>query len=338
MKIINNIFINSFIAKHSAYVFTAVFGLFIVAGCVSQSDFQAGKTSQIPKTDNAFLNNPNNFQFVIVGDRTGGHRPGVFANAMQKINLLQPEFVVCVGDLIEGYTDDRKRINQQWDELDNLVAQLQMPFFYTAGNHDISNTTMRDIWQQRRGDTYYSFIYKDVLFISLDTEDPPIQLSEAAVQGQTKLEVMMQNDPDGTQQKLLEMSRTNNKQPAELPGDVAFSEAQLAFLKTTLDNHPDVRWTILLMHKPAWNYNNPAFDRIEAMLADRDYSMIAGHEHYYMYTARKERDYITMGTTGGVWLQDGPGRSDHIAWVTMTESGPVFANLKLNGITGKEGL
>src|SRR5688572_27601154 len=42
---------------------------------------------------------PNSFQFAIVSDRTGGRRPGVFSRAVEKINLLQPEFVISVGDL-----------------------------------------------------------------------------------------------------------------------------------------------------------------------------------------------------------------------------------------------
>ena len=51
-----------------------------------------------------FNNDPDNFQFAIVTDRTGGHRAGVFEDAIRKLNLLQPEFVISVGDLIEGYT------------------------------------------------------------------------------------------------------------------------------------------------------------------------------------------------------------------------------------------
>ena len=46
-------------------------------------------------------NDPDHFQFAIVSDRTGGHRPGVFEDAVKKLNLLQPEFVMSVGDLIE---------------------------------------------------------------------------------------------------------------------------------------------------------------------------------------------------------------------------------------------
>ena len=48
-------------------------------------------------------NDPDHFQFAIVSDRAGGHRPGVFMDAVNKLNLLQPEFVMSVGDLIEGY-------------------------------------------------------------------------------------------------------------------------------------------------------------------------------------------------------------------------------------------
>ncbi|TFG92422.1 MAG: metallophosphoesterase, partial [Myxococcales bacterium] len=42
----------------------------------------------------------------MVTDRTGGPRDGIFESAMPRINLVRPEFVVSVGDLIEGYTDD----------------------------------------------------------------------------------------------------------------------------------------------------------------------------------------------------------------------------------------
>jgi len=43
------------------------------------------------------------FTFAIVSDRTGWHRPGVFESAMARLNWLSPDFVMSVGDLIEGY-------------------------------------------------------------------------------------------------------------------------------------------------------------------------------------------------------------------------------------------
>jgi 3',5'-cyclic AMP phosphodiesterase CpdA len=92
-----------------------------------------------------FFDEPEAFRFAIIGDRTGGHRPGVFEDALGKLNLMKPEFVISVGDQIEGYTDDPARIDQQWNEFESFMGKLDMPFFFIAGNHDISNPLMADV-------------------------------------------------------------------------------------------------------------------------------------------------------------------------------------------------
>jgi len=117
-------------------------------------------------------NHTENFQFVVVTDRTGGNRPGVFEQGMEKVNLLQPEFVMSVGDLIQGYTEDVDELNRQWDEFDGFVDGLEMPFFYVPGNHDITNQVMEDLWAERYGRTYYHFVYQNVLFLCLNSEEP----------------------------------------------------------------------------------------------------------------------------------------------------------------------
>jgi len=89
---------------------------------------------------------------------------------MDQLNWLQPEFVMSVGDYIEGYTAKQEVMNAQWDEFDSIVAKLQMPFFFVRGNHDINAPITRPAWTERRGPAYYYFRYKDVLFIALDTE------------------------------------------------------------------------------------------------------------------------------------------------------------------------
>ena len=58
------------------------------------------------------------FQFVVISDRTGGHRDKIFSRAVHQVNLLQPEFVVSVGDLIEGYTVKPEVFTAQWEEFD----------------------------------------------------------------------------------------------------------------------------------------------------------------------------------------------------------------------------
>jgi hypothetical protein len=64
-----------------------------------------GEDGVKPYTHLRFQNNPDNFQFAVMGDRTGGHRPGVLPAAVDLLNLLQPEFVVSVGKVEEGFKE-----------------------------------------------------------------------------------------------------------------------------------------------------------------------------------------------------------------------------------------
>lgn len=137
-----------------------------------ETDFQSElKEAVKPWTNKKIENDPDNFQFAIVSDRTGGHRKGVFGKAVEKLNLLQPEFVMSVGDLIEGYTKDTEEIDKQWAEFDSLLDPLAMRFFPLPGNHDISNDVMRKKWVARYGRAYYHFVYKGVLFLLMDSND-----------------------------------------------------------------------------------------------------------------------------------------------------------------------
>ncbi|MBI3851520.1 MAG: metallophosphoesterase [Verrucomicrobia bacterium] len=151
------------------------------AGCARPKNLQrsdglvapaVGATGN-PWTSKVTNNDPTHFQFVVVTDRTGGVRPGVFEDAVKKINLLQPEFVMSVGDLITGHTEDRSQIDAEWREFMGFVEQLDMKFYYLPGNHDITNKIMEEEWIKRFGRLYYHFVYQNVLFLCLDSEDPP---------------------------------------------------------------------------------------------------------------------------------------------------------------------
>jgi hypothetical protein len=254
-----------------------------------------------PWTSLAPATAPDEFRFAVVTDRTGEHRDGVFESAMGKLNLVRPEFVVSVGDLIEGYTDDPGVLGREWDELESFVARLQMPFFYVPGNHDMSNAVMAEEWKSRFGPSYYHFRYKGVLFLALNSE----------------LFAMVHD-------------RT-----ASLPGPWTQAE-QMAFVERTLAQNRDVRWTFVLVHQPLWDSPQPHPDwtKVEALLADRPHTVFAGHFHRYAQHLRGGRQYITLATTGGgTRLRGTPwGEFDHVAQVTMTKDGPLIANLRLDGI------
>src|ERR1043165_780036 len=149
---------------------------FAFTGCARKSadaDFATPKllssADRHPWTNLNFNNDPKEFHFAIVGDRTGLHRPGVFEKGIRKLNLLTPEFVMNVGDLIEGYTKDEAEIDQQWDEIESNTAKLEAPFFYVPGNHDLSNPVQAKKWRERFGPSYYHFVYRDVLFLCINT-------------------------------------------------------------------------------------------------------------------------------------------------------------------------
>jgi hypothetical protein len=112
-----------------------------------------------PWTAQEFRGDRDEFHFAIIGDRTGGaNAQGTFKLAVDQLNLLLPEFVINVGDSIEGCSDDKAKLNAEWDEFDGMLEQLEMPFFRTPGNHDIANDTAQEVWRKRNGATHYYFV------------------------------------------------------------------------------------------------------------------------------------------------------------------------------------
>jgi len=125
-----------------------------------------------PWTHERFANDLETFRFVVMADRTGGQRVGVFADAVQRVNALQPDFVLSVGDLIYGYTDDEKALEAMWSEFLPIAQRFEMPFFMVPGNHDSNSPAMEAFYRKLFGRNYYAFTYRNVLFLCLDSQDP----------------------------------------------------------------------------------------------------------------------------------------------------------------------
>ena len=139
---------------------------------------------------------PSPLRFAVIGDNTGVAKPGVFDQALRQISWLQPDFILSVGDLIEGYTDDRAEIARQWSAVEASIAKAGCPFVFTPGNHDVDNAETLDAWRERRGAGYYSFVYKGALFMILNTEDTPTPMSAKATADFYDRVRRMQADPE----------------------------------------------------------------------------------------------------------------------------------------------
>ncbi len=253
-----------------------------------------------PWSDKPVLNDPDRFQIAIVTDRTGGHRPGIWMDAVRKLNLLRPEFVMSVGDLIEGYTDDRQQAEKEWREFLGFIDRLDMKFFFVAGNHDVSNPMLHQLWREKFGREWYSFDYRGVHFLCLCSEDP---------------------DAQHIGEEQLNFIRADLDQHAD-------ARHTLVFLHKPL-------WTYAERDLAAGNDDRTNWKRVEALLADRPHTVFAGHVHHYVaYERNGGRKYYSLATTGGGSRLRGEnyGEFDHVMWLTMEKSGPQVVNLRLDGI------
>ncbi|MDY3557648.1 metallophosphoesterase [Gemmata sp. JC673] len=273
------------------------------AGTATDSGTRADDNSAVkieagdknPWTSLKLNNDPDQFTFAVVSDRTGGHREKVFSRAVQQVNWLQPQFVMSVGDLIEGYTTKEEAIKEQWDEFDGYVKRFQMPFFYVPGNHDLTNKIQVTKWGERYGKKYYHFTYRGVLFLCLCSENPDSD-------GMSTI--------DKAQQEWVAKTVEANK-------DVKWT---FVFLHKPL-------WVAKDLEKNGWA-------AVEKALAGRKHNVFVGHVHRYQVFERNGTQFYQLATTGGGSRLRGPqyGEFDQVMLVTMKKETPVLVNVDLAGV------
>ena len=285
----------------------------------------------VPWTHTSFDDEAGKFTFALFSDLTGGERDGVFEVAVEQLQLLRPELIICVGDLIEGGGTDHEQLAHEWDSFDERAERSRAPIFYVGGNHDLTNPDMWEVWEERYGKRYYHFIYKDVLFLVLDTEDNSTEFQQYT--NEIRLEALKLVESEGwavlpkTKYGQLEERNTGR-----------IGKDQAAYFRNVIAKHPQVRWTYVLMHKAAWlRPDEENFSTIEAALSGHPYTVFHGHEHSYLHEQRHGMDYIRLGTTGGVHISGKAMSIDHVTLVTVSEDGSDITNLRMSGIFDKTG-
>ncbi len=283
--------------------------LLLISGCVSAPVFQHDVTSQKkPWTHDRFIDKDEDFNFIILADRTGRERDNLFSQALKKANMFRPAFIMTVGDLIEGvaHTEGAEEsLNVQWDELAKITSASASPFFHVVGNHDITrsretipegNAITTKVWKERHGEhTYYYFIYKNVLFLCLNSQ------------------------------------KGRDERPRAQ--QCSFTEEQVKWAQDVLVKHPEVRWTLVFVHTP-YTWRRAEFAQIEKTLAGRKYTVFSGDWHFYCKVQRHGRNYYALATSGGGSKMRGIeyGEFDHITYVHMSDDGPAVTNILLDGI------
>jgi hypothetical protein len=219
------------------------------------------------------------FVFAVFGDRTGGSPEGVdvLRAAVRDTNLFEPDLVMTVGDLVQGYSDTASWLPEM-RQFKEVMDQLLCPWFPVAGNHDIywrgPNRPPGEHeadYEMHFGPLWYAFEHKNCWFIVLYSDE---------------------GDPrDGT--KTFEEPRAQRMSPA-----------QFDWLKQTLDRAQASQHVFLFLHHPRWlggGYGDD-WQKVHRALVDAGNvrAVFAGHIHRMRYDGPRDGiEYVTLATVGG---------------------------------------
>jgi len=109
----------------------------------------------------------NLYSFFVAGHtygKPGVNNIGLHPPFVEKFGYINSRSEIAFGVFTGDIVSPNPTI-QDWGEVDDDIETLGLPVYFAVGNHDMEN---RPVFENRYGDTYYSFIHENDFFIILD--------------------------------------------------------------------------------------------------------------------------------------------------------------------------
>ena len=251
----------------------------VPSAAAQQSGLPSAMTTRVDAKAVVAPNSDDVFHFVIYGDRTGGVPAGlkILEQAVADTNLLDPDLVMTVGDLIQGYNTTEDWVPQM-QEYQAIMDRLNMNWYPVAGNHDIywkgKNKPAghhESNYEKHFGPLWYSFEHKNCGFIVLYSDE---------------------GDPKTDRKGFHDFQHQQ------------MSKSQLEFLDKALDQFKDKDHVLVFIHHPRWieeRYEGSNWPTVHQKLvaAQNVKACFGGHIHFMHFQPQDGIDYFTLGATGG---------------------------------------
>ncbi len=214
------------------------------------------------------------FTIAILPDRTTGRPWGIpyLDRAIDELNIIKPDVVFTVGDMVQGYTRSASAYRREVEEYQGIAGRLTSPFFPLPGNHDVisghrdpDDHQFESLYQEHFGPLYYAAQFDHATVIALHTDEA-------------------------------------------LASSISLSETQTTWIVEQIKAAASRQHTIvMMMHKPAWRYRNSNWDVVQDALAKaaKEHNLgavvVAGHFH----SLQRDPDldgvqYHLVGTCGAM--------------------------------------
>jgi len=209
------------------------------------------------------------FDVILFGDIQTGNKKEItyFSRQIAEVLNRKAVFGISLGDNVGNNISELDDINQ-------IVAMMNRPWYNVAGNHDMNflsegDAESLDTFKSIYGPVNYSFNYGKVHFIILDS---------------------------------IIAERTEKSQ---LRYNEGLGEEQLSFIANDLKHVAKDKLVVLLMHGGLHSLDQGR-DELLALLKDFDHNLsVAGHDHllrHFFFGEKAHHHYVAGAVCGSWWM------------------------------------